>query len=143
MLANVLSWCGSRLGGSAPITARSTPPRRGVSAAWSAPNDAASVGAIINARMTAMSRVRRRPSPVTIDTSSGELFRVEKALACGRQPVEQRSRRPELVARLLLELEHAALERLEPDAVGPEHRPAPVDRSEERRVGRECGIRWW
>src|SRR5690348_642986 len=33
MLANVLSWWGSRLGGSAPMTARRTPPRRGVSAA--------------------------------------------------------------------------------------------------------------
>src|SRR6266850_1246473 len=33
MQAKVLSWWGSRLGGSAAITASSTPPRRGVSAA--------------------------------------------------------------------------------------------------------------
>src|SRR5512144_2481005 len=41
MLANVLSWWGSRLGGSAPITASRTPPRRGVSAAWTVPGHAA------------------------------------------------------------------------------------------------------
>src|SRR5262245_26853441 len=37
MLAKVLSWWGSRLGGSAPITASRTPPRRGVSAACAMP----------------------------------------------------------------------------------------------------------
>src|SRR6266478_5155647 len=41
MLAKVLSWWGSRLGGSAPITASRTPPRRGVSAAVAAPGTVA------------------------------------------------------------------------------------------------------
>src|SRR2546425_10879095 len=36
MVAKVCSWCGSRLGASAPMAASRTPPRRGVSAARTA-----------------------------------------------------------------------------------------------------------
>src|SRR5438309_3387059 len=50
MLANVLSWWGSRLGGSEPITARRTPPRRGVSAAFASPGMVAASEARSRAR---------------------------------------------------------------------------------------------
>src|SRR5260370_7528675 len=58
MLGKVLSWWGSSLGGSAPITASRTPPRRGVSAA------VAALG------MVATSEPRSRASP-TRETNGG------------------------------------------------------------------------
>src|SRR5581483_6867578 len=64
MFAKVDSWCGSRLGGSAPITASSTPPRRGVSAASSRP--AAARAVTIRARVRRATRAGRRRMSVVM-----------------------------------------------------------------------------
>src|SRR5437660_5546094 len=53
MQAKVLSWWGSRLGGSAAITASSTPPRRGVSAAAAGPRVATTNEPVSRARIMA------------------------------------------------------------------------------------------
>src|SRR5215207_7242190 len=68
MFAKVLSWCGSRLGGSAPMTASKTPPRRGVSAAWS-PVGIATTEVARNATRVAVNSLEQARIRVIIDTS--------------------------------------------------------------------------
>src|SRR5215813_142870 len=70
MQANVLSWWGSRLGGSAAITASNTPPRRGVSAA------VASVGVVTTSEP--VSRARIMAEKKAIGTSSGTVESVAR-----------------------------------------------------------------
>src|SRR5262250_2982391 len=65
MLAKVLSWCGSRLGGSAPMTASRTPPLRGVSAAGATPGRAISIEATRHVT-TAARTTRYHPIPAGI-----------------------------------------------------------------------------
>src|SRR5262249_21237901 len=146
MLANVLSWCGSRLGGAAPITASRTPPRRGGSDA----SAARPVGRITLTRVqrTAMKRTPRRwppgangtsrksgraaapqsrvsALPVADDERSGG--RIEKALAGVRQSIDQGRGRPEGIARLLSELAHSISQGPHAHGIGPEHRASAVD----------------
>src|SRR5437867_10470168 len=70
MQAKVLSWWGSRLGGSAAITASSTPPRRGVSAA--------AMGSGVVTTNEPVSRARIMAELKAIGTSCGTVGRVAR-----------------------------------------------------------------
>src|SRR3972149_2438080 len=82
MLAKVPSWWGSRLGGSAPMTASRTPPRRGVSAAWTAAAVATTAEATRRARATTGNSALRRWNPVAIMTPPSD---VERRTVTGRR----------------------------------------------------------
>src|SRR5918996_5655817 len=85
MLANVLSWCGSRLGGSAPIAARSTPPRRGVSAARTSGGASTTPEASRARRRTARTaRAGRRDRAVMGHPRAHEMEIVDRAI-CERR----------------------------------------------------------
>src|SRR2546425_2360178 len=74
-------------------------------------------------------RLRRgAPNARGVGAMSGPRSTSEEALAGVGEPVEQRRRRPESVARLLLELEDLVAQGRQADRVGPEHRAAAVDR---------------
>src|SRR5437879_9825317 len=80
MVAKVCSWCGSRLGASAAMAASRTPPRRGVSAAWTAAGTAttrepirtASVRPVTSVRWRRMSILRQ---PDVLELLIGEVAR--------------------------------------------------------------------
>src|SRR5215831_9441009 len=67
MVAKVFSWCGSRLGGSAPMTARRTPPWRGDSVAGAPPGLATTTTPIRQATTTAaVTTARKRETALDI-----------------------------------------------------------------------------
>src|SRR2546426_1080835 len=80
MVAKVCSWCGSRLGASAAMAASRTPPRRGVSAAWTAAGTARTREPIRTASARTVTSVRwRRMSilrePDVLELLIGEVTR--------------------------------------------------------------------
>src|SRR5262249_31516861 len=98
MVAKVCSWCGSSVGASAAMAARSTPPRRGVSAFWA--SALAATSATQTATIASAER-RRLRYPISVLRQPDVLELLVREVTGGRdvvlhlRPVHDVSRPPE------------------------------------------------